>query len=225
MPWRQTVVLLIALIAVAVAAVSANFRSSQRTILRGDTFEDDREQWFKFSETKNEDGEPVGLYEAMIRARAPGALPGRSSSPPLHSHKTQRECFSVREGQAVFLLDGKEIPVAGSNDTVARHICVPPRTPHSFWNALDDSDLRVDVTLQPPGNSEAFFRSLTGFGKDQGGFDKLSALQMIATFVAGGVVLEDIPKPVWWVLEHVLVPWFIVPVLGVEPLPQEYTAY
>ncbi len=62
-----------------------------------------------------------------------------------------------------------------------------------------------------------------GFGKDLGGLENLSPLQLFATFVAGGVVLEDMPKPAWWALEHLLVPYFIVPVLGVDPLPNEYT--
>jgi hypothetical protein len=29
---------------------------------------------------------------------------------------------------------------------------------------------------------------------------------------------------VWWTVENVLVPWFIIPVLKVEPLPSSYTA-
>ncbi len=53
---------------------------------------------FKYSLTTNEAGEPVGLYEALIRAGIPGAVPGRSASPPRHSHKTQTECFTVRCG-------------------------------------------------------------------------------------------------------------------------------
>lgn len=58
-----------------------------------------------------------------------------------------------------------------------------------------------------------------------GGLGNASVLQLIATFVAGGVTIADIPKPLWWALEHLLVPYFIMPVLGVEPLPKEYTAY
>lgn len=49
-----------------------------------------------------------------------------------------------------------------------------------------------------------------------------SPLQLFATFAEGGIALEDMPKPVWWAVEHVLVPYFIVPVLGVQPFPKEY---
>ena len=52
-----------------------------------------------------------------------------------------------------------------------------------------------------------------GFGQDLGGLQHLSPYQLFATFVAGGVVLEDMPKPAWWALEYVLVPYFIIPVM------------
>lgn len=64
---------------------------------------------------------------------------------------------------------------------------------------------------------------LTGFGKDRGGLANLSPLQLFATFVEGGVVLEDMPKSAWWALENIFVPYFIIPVLGVQPFPSEYT--
>jgi hypothetical protein len=38
----------------------------------------------------------TGASAVQARAGTPGALPGRSASPPLHSHKSQTECFSVR---------------------------------------------------------------------------------------------------------------------------------
>jgi mannose-6-phosphate isomerase-like protein (cupin superfamily) len=230
MIWKSS--LPVALLAIAVAVFAAHNRlivqSRPRTILGGNTFEDTRDgtgQRFKYRLTENEAGESVGLYEALIRAGVPGAMPGRSASPPLHSHKTQTECFTVREGRAGFLLNEQEASVDALDSAASQPVCVPPGVPHSFWNARNETDLRVDVTLQPPGNSLAFFRTLIGFGKDQGGLGNLSPLQLFATFVEGGVQLEDMPKPAWWALEHVLVPWFIVPVLGVDPFPAEYTAH
>ena len=32
----------------------------------------------------------------LVRPGVPGALPGKSGSPPLHSHKAQTECFTVK---------------------------------------------------------------------------------------------------------------------------------
>ena len=41
-------------------------------------------------------GAEKGLYEALQRPGVPGALPGKSGSPPPHLHKSQTECFTVR---------------------------------------------------------------------------------------------------------------------------------
>ena len=35
--------------------------------------------------------------------------------------------------------------------------------------------------------------------------------------------MQDVPKPMWWAIEHVIVPGFIQPVMGVQALPPEYT--
>lgn len=41
-------------------------------------------------------GQEVGLYQAVARAGAPGAIPGLSASPPRHYHNSQTECFTVK---------------------------------------------------------------------------------------------------------------------------------
>lgn len=33
---------------------------------------------------------------ALLRPGIEGALPGKSASPPLHSHNAQHECFTVK---------------------------------------------------------------------------------------------------------------------------------
>lgn len=216
-------------------------------MLRGDTFDDSNEHgqgWhyrFRYSVISNESaaGQQMGLFQSQARAGSPGALPGRSASPPMHHHKWQTECFRVRQGVIGYLNGGVEGHVSANSTAAETPICVPPGVSHAFWNAQSDTDLHVDVTLTPPGNSEAYFRTLTGFAKDQGALElTLSELlwgglkpggcgpgQLLATFVAGDVVLEGVPRPLWWAIEKVAVPWFIIPVLGVDPLPPEYTAH
>ncbi len=49
-----------------------------------------------FSYTMNAAGEPVVVMHAHIRPGVEGALPGKSASPPLHTHTVQTECFTVR---------------------------------------------------------------------------------------------------------------------------------
>lgn len=230
------------------AGIAAQSRYAQqhqkRTTLTGDIFSDEApgHEWtYKFRHsivTNSSSEQSMSLFESQARAGTPGALPGRSASPPLHSHRSQTECFSVRRGVIGYIRNGEEGHIAADSEAAKQPVCVPPGVSHAFWNAAADTDLHVDVTLTPPGNSEAYFRTLTGFAHDQGGIQlsKLHLLldgirpsgflgpcQLLATFVAGGVKLEGLPPGVWWTVENVLVPFFIVPVLRVTPMPAEYT--
>ncbi len=66
----------------------------------------------------------------------------------------------------------------------------------------------------------------TGLSQDQGGnLGKVNILQLLTTFVEGEVVIAAVPPPVWWVIERVLVPYFTIPVLGVQALPAIYTQH
>ena len=46
--------------------------------------------------------------------------------------------------------------------------------------------------------------------------------QLLSTFAAGGVAIEDFPKPVWRLFEDVVVPYAINGILGISAFPVEY---
>ena len=72
--------------------------------------------------------------------------PGRG--PAQHKHPYE-EVFITIEGQATFLVDGKEI-VAGPDDVVI----VPPDTPHGFTNSGDGPLRQVNIHVSPTFNTD-----------------------------------------------------------------------
>ncbi|KAL0034712.1 hypothetical protein WJX77_003596 [Trebouxia sp. C0004] len=63
----------------------------------------------------------------FVRPGTPGFYPGKSASPPLHSHDFQEECFTVNAGSMGYLLgyDGVERFVQAGNKAP---LCLPPST-------------------------------------------------------------------------------------------------
>jgi mannose-6-phosphate isomerase-like protein (cupin superfamily) len=72
--------------------------------------------------------------------------PGRG--PAQHTHPYE-EVFVTLEGEATFLVDGKEI-VAGPNDVVI----VPPNTPHGFTNTGEGRLRQVNIHVSPTFSTE-----------------------------------------------------------------------
>lgn len=71
-----------------------------------------------------------------------------------------------REGLFGYHINGSEGVIEGSSPAAAQPTCIPPGIVHYFWNARNDTDLKIDVTLAPPGtpagSSINFFRTLIG---------------------------------------------------------------
>ena len=67
-----------------------------------------------------------------------------------------------REGLLIVNVNGTDHIREGGSPGAAEPVCISPGVVHYYWNARNDTDLRIDVTLQPPGNSFAFFRTLIG---------------------------------------------------------------
>eukprot|EP00891_Asterochloris_glomerata_P006946 jgi/Astpho2/6946/Aster-x0295 len=160
------------------------------------------------------------VISGLCRAGAPGAIPGKSASPPLHIHTKQTECFRIISGRFAYTLEGKEGQL-GPADTKSKPLCIPPGAVHTFWNAANSTDLDVEVTLTPALNSEQFFRTFCGLGTDFGQIEAVNPLQLILTFVHGNLVLADVPKPLWFVFQHLLAP--LSKLAGLQPFYESYT--
>jgi hypothetical protein len=170
--------------------------------------------------TQDTSGEYM-TFEELHGPRRVGALPRKSASPPLHIHPLQTEYFEVIQGKMGYVLDGEEGFVQ-PHDTQSNPVSIPPSVPHTFWNAANETELEVRITLRPARRSEEFFRTLIGFEKDYGRLGNVNPLQLLVTFVHGDVQLADVPSPVWTVIKHVIVP-LAEHGLGFKPFYDEYT--
>lgn len=158
--------------------------------------------------------------ETLQRPGVPGALPGKSGSPPLHAHMKQEECFTVNLGAFGHVAKGVEI-ILFQNDTVDKPFCVAPGTSHSFWNADNTTEMMMTWTLAPPLQSIDFFRTYIGLSRDFGSVMNVNPLQLMVSFVHGDLSLTGMPRPVWYVIENVVVP-FAHHILGYQPTYPEY---
>jgi hypothetical protein len=74
---------------------------------------------------------------------------------------------SYREGVLGMNINGTEGVIEAGSPAAAEPVCIAPGVVHYYWNARNDTALRIDVTLQPPGNSIDFFRTLIGAPSDR----------------------------------------------------------
>jgi quercetin dioxygenase-like cupin family protein len=95
--------------------------------------------------TENTGGE---VFESMhwYDAREPG--------PNVHMHPTSEDSFTVIDGVLEVCIDGKWRSVRAGETATA-----PAGVPHTFRNASNQT-VKVKVTMQPAGRSEAFFRHM-----------------------------------------------------------------
>ncbi len=94
--------------------------------------------------------------------------------------------------------------------------------PHTFWSADNKTTLDIECKITPASNSEQFYKTYAGLGVDAGTLDKVNPLQVLVTFVGGHVALSEVPKPLWLVLKHAVVP--ALTFLNIfQPFYPEYT--
>jgi quercetin dioxygenase-like cupin family protein len=77
-----------------------------------------------------------------------------------HMHPTQEETLTGVSGTLVQVVDGKPHPI-GPGDSVT----IPPRTPHNYDVAAEDSKLLV--TVKPALELDRFFRAFLGLSRDE----------------------------------------------------------
>ena len=58
-----------------------------------------------------------------------------------------------------------------------------------------------------------------GLALDYGSLGNAPLPQLLSTFVGGGVALADVPRPLWRLIETVIVPYVIEGALGTRPFP------
>ena len=92
--------------------------------------------------------------EVLCTPHAPGAIPGRSCSPPLHIHADQAEYLEVKSGAFGFHVAGKDRAVLRPGD---EPITVGARVPHYFWNENAGEEGVLFATFEGVGNVEMFF--------------------------------------------------------------------
>ena len=99
-----------------------------------------------------ESGGELLIVDLFIRPG--GAVPGE------HYHPTIAERFTVLRGQVNFRLAGREAVAA-----IGTTLCVPPGTPHDWWNAGSEEAL-VRVVVQPAARFEAAILTIFGLAQD-----------------------------------------------------------
>lgn len=92
--------------------------------------------------------------EILCSRQAPGAIPGRSCSPPLHVHADQAEYLEVKKGAFGFHVDGEDRAVLQPGDPP---ITVLAGVPHYFWNTRTDEEGVLFASFEGVGNVEMVF--------------------------------------------------------------------
>jgi len=92
--------------------------------------------------------------EILCSRYAPGAIPGRSCSPPVHVHADQAEYLEVKKGAFGFHVDGEDRAVLQPGD---QPIMVLAGVPHYFWNTKADEEGVLFAAFEGVGNVEMVF--------------------------------------------------------------------
>lgn len=87
--------------------------------------------------------------EILCTRHAPGAIPNRSCSPPMHYHADQAEYLEVKEGSFGFHVGGIDLAVLRPGD---QPITVLAGTPHYFWNTKANEEGVLLAAFEGVGN-------------------------------------------------------------------------
>lgn len=208
MPGRllQTTAAAVVLVVAVALSLGGAFSFKPRTRRSGQrvfecTEAGDRSRYTVVFSTEDTKGEYLTVQE-FIRPGTPGFTPGRSGSPPLHIHNNQEECFTVQSGSFSYVVDGIEGNLKHGDEPA----CIPAGKPHQFWNEDNTTALDMQFTLRPAGTFEPFIRTFCGLAADAGTIDNINPLQIMVLFPYGDMQLAEMPKPIWVLVEHVVVP-------------------
>jgi hypothetical protein len=97
------------------------------------------------------------------------------------------------------------------------------QVPHSCAEAQVVLCAMIDEQVVAPSmQTESAVFVCAGLALDYGSLGRAPLPQLLSSFVSGGVQLADIPRPVWRLIESVIVPYVIDGALGTRAFPPEY---
>ncbi|KAK4057889.1 hypothetical protein OIO90_001108 [Microbotryomycetes sp. JL221] len=157
----------------------------------------------------------------IFKPRNPYTGNGRASvaTPPLHWHLYQTETFDVKEGVLGYVIGGKQGTLQAGE-----HVNIPPYINHTFWNASQDKELYVHITVRGgpnPGFDETFVNNFYGYLSSVTMQGKSPSLfQMLVFLYNADVVLVDLPfaRVANYVLGHLVGE----KLLGLSPTYKEF---
>ena len=150
----------------------------------------------------------AGKQRMVFRQTAPDLVmdaiykPG-GSYPPAHIHPAQDEHFEVRRGALSVRLNGREqVYTAGQN------FDVPRGAPHTMRNDGDEDAVLV-WEVRPALKTPAFYQTLAALdARGQTGRNGQPGLLQVAALMQEyqAEFIPVVPRPVYWLLLHVLAP-------------------
>lgn len=150
---------------------------------------------FKILQTgKDTDGKVFAAQDVYTPDAGTGSLQdgcvNAIVAPPYHIHTKQKETFTILQGDAVFVADGKT-SLGHAGDKVE----IPAGQKHTFCRAPNStSTLNVKFTLEPALDSHLFFTTFVGIHRDSQ--MKPSPIHLIYLVCASDMRLADIPWPI-----------------------------
>lgn len=138
--------------------------------------------------------ELIGAETGGELVRAHGFLPGHSTGPVRHIHRTHSESFTVLAGQLRVEVGGRAV-IVGRGDTVT----VPAGTAHTFRN---DGDEAVELVSEarPAAHFEEGLRTLYGLSRD----GRMDPINFALAARLGESLPAGPPRPVAYVLVSIL---------------------
>ncbi len=119
---------------------------------------------------------------------------------PLHIHLRSSERFETVSGRLGVILEGERRVLEAGEE-----VFIPPRTPHTFWNAGQD-ELRFITDVRPPGRLQTYWETVFSLAEDgrvgENGLPNLLQLAVLAPLADS--YDPGIPLPLMKVLIAVL---------------------
>mmetsp|Transcript_867 Transcript_867/g.1284 ORF Transcript_867/g.1284 Transcript_867/m.1284 type:complete len:238 (+) Transcript_867:144-857(+) len=131
-----------------------------------------------------------------------GFAPDRPGSPPPHIHRTQTETFTVLEGVFMYEAAGVVHSAQAGEDVV-----IPPGVPHTWWVGSSETNVTVvKFRIEPAGNGELAFETLSGLSRDFNGISGVNPVQLLLWAHESGMDFTFPPASVRFLVPYV-VPW------------------
>lgn len=156
---------------------------------------------FKVTVRGEDTGGKYVVFQEFVKPGQVGAIPGYSGSPLYHIHYQQNETFTALKGTMGYCIDGS----FGTLDEGSTAIVLTGQK-HFFFNAVNTSDLVIEVKMEPAGLSDVFFENGAGLFHDYGSADRVNPLQMMVMLAESDISPANIPRWLWAILRSLIPP-------------------